>query len=237
MMKLSQLRPTSLREQALAELRAQLISGALKPGQVYSAAAIATELGVSNGPVREAMLSLVGDGLMEIVRNRGYRVTPISTHDREEIAEMRRLLEIPSMVRLTGSAKVAALEPVFRRLIDDLLRAAARGDLNAYLAADREFHLGLIRLLGNARLTETVGALRDTTRQYGLFEVITGGDVPDSAREHTDILDALLAGDASAVEALMHSHLRHLSHDGWSAPGLSPAAPGPAPEPAPIPAP
>ena len=66
------LQRTSLREQALALLREALITGRIADGEVYSAKALAAELGVSNGPIREAMLALVDDGLMEAVPIRAF---------------------------------------------------------------------------------------------------------------------------------------------------------------------
>lgn len=215
------LQPMSLRDQALADLRARLISGALKPGSVYSAGAIAGELGVSNGPVREAMLALVNQGMLEVVRNKGFRVVALTPHDRRNIAEMRTLLEIPSMARLAGSAGLSAAADRFRGIADDIVAAAKREDLIAYLEADRAFHLGLLGLLDNDRLTQTVGNLRDQTRQYGLHGLSERGELVSSAEEHHAILDALLADDAGEVERLMHHHLRHLS-GGWSDPDLDP---------------
>lgn len=175
------LRSTSLREQALAEIRAQLVRGALKPGQVYSAAALAVELGVSNGPVREAMLELVSQGLMEPVRNRGYRVVSLSERDRQNIAELRLLIEIPSMARLAGSPALHARSEEFKGLVADLLAEARANDMNAYLEVDRAFHLGLLSLLENDRLTDLIGSLRDQTRQFGIHTLAELGELMSSA--------------------------------------------------------
>ena len=67
----SQLQQVSLRDQALAVIRRGMITGEIVPGEIYSANSLAVKLGVSNSPVRDAMLSLVNQGLMETVRNRG----------------------------------------------------------------------------------------------------------------------------------------------------------------------
>jgi len=98
----NRLQQTNLRDQALEVLKLRLISGDLAPGQIYSAASLATELGVSNSPVREAMLTLVNQGLMEAVRNRGFRVVPLSEKERRNIYDLRLLVEIPSMARLAS---------------------------------------------------------------------------------------------------------------------------------------
>jgi DNA-binding GntR family transcriptional regulator len=74
----ARLQRISLREQALALLREALITGRITDGVVYSSKALAAELGVSNGPIREAMLALVDDGLMEAVPNKGFRAVPLT---------------------------------------------------------------------------------------------------------------------------------------------------------------
>ncbi|WP_343962222.1 GntR family transcriptional regulator, partial [Leucobacter albus] len=213
----------TLREQALAELRTLLIAGELKPGLIYSATAIATQFGVSHGPVREAMLTLVNEGIMEPVRKQGFRVVALSDADRENIADLRTMLEVPSMARLAGSPRVRARADDFAAIVEKFFVAAEAGDLIAFFAADHEFHLGLLRLLDNPRLTDIVGTLRDQTRQYGIYELAVRGELVATAQEHRDILDALLAGDAPAVEALMHDHLRYLRWSGWSSPDLGAA--------------
>lgn len=214
------LQPSSLRDQALANLRARLISGDLKPGTVYSAAAMAQDLGVSSGPVREAMLTLVEQGMMEVVRNKGFRVVELTPQDRANIAEVRTLLEIPSMGKLANTPELIPASR-FRALADEMVAAARKNDLVAYLDADRAFHLGLLALLENDRLTQAIGSLRDQTRQYGLHLLSERGELESSAKEHHAILDALLSGDTAAVVALMETHLRHLV-SGWSAPGIEP---------------
>src|SRR6516162_9889095 len=88
---------TSLRDRALTAIKQALITGQIVPGVVYSAASLAAELGVSNSPVREAMLALVDDGLMEAVPNRGYRAVALSPGDMAEIAQLRVFLEVPAV--------------------------------------------------------------------------------------------------------------------------------------------
>lgn len=75
------LKQTNLREQAKEVIRAGIIGGELVPGQVYSATTLSGRLGVSQTPVREAMLDLANDGLVEPVRNRGFRVMTVADAD------------------------------------------------------------------------------------------------------------------------------------------------------------
>ncbi|WP_394525472.1 GntR family transcriptional regulator [Paenarthrobacter nicotinovorans] len=207
---------SSLRDQVLAELRQRLVSGQLKAGELYSAQALAAELGVSGSPVREAMLTLVNQGLMEAVRNRGFRVIPPSDTDRKNVLQLRLWLEVPAMVRLaTMSDVVEARRDEFMILADDIVAAARRGDLVQYLDSDREFHLGLLGLLGNANLVDIVGNLRDQTRLFGLQALHEKGQLVASAEEHAEILTAMVKGDVVKTEELMIRHLDHVSGD-WA---------------------
>jgi DNA-binding GntR family transcriptional regulator len=207
-------RTDSLREQALAVLRQAVVSGRIRTGELYSVAALARELGVSLSPVREAMMTLVNDGIMEPVRNRGFRLVALDEHDLKEIVELRTLLEVPAvgaLALLDLTADVAEL----RARAGAIERAAERGDVPLFLHEDREFHLALLRLTGNRRLVEIVANLRDQTRLYGLYELAGEGLLTASAVEHGEILDALVAGDRDAAERLMTSHLAHITGE-WS---------------------
>jgi len=75
------IRTGSLREQVSRALEAALVAGELQPGEIYSAPGLAERFGVSATPVREALLDLVRDGFVEVVRNRGFRVVEMSETD------------------------------------------------------------------------------------------------------------------------------------------------------------
>ncbi len=204
------LRQTNLRDQALEVLKFRLVSGDLEPGQIYSAASIAAELGVSNSPVREAMLTLVNQGLLETVRNRGFRVVPLSDRERRNVYDLRVMIEIPAMARLAGMKdKVAARAPEFAQIAADMVDCARSGDVVGYLNCDKNFHLGLLDMLGNEQLTAIVSNLRDQARQYGLRSLAERGELVRSAEEHQPILDAIIAGDAALTSRLMTAHLGH----------------------------
>lgn len=213
----SDLTRTSLRDQALAVIREGIVSGDLAPGGIYSATAIAAQLGVSASPVREAMLTLVNQGLMEPVRNRGFRVLPLDSSDRREIYELRVLIEIPAMVSLAGNQDIAARYEEFRAVAQSMVQAGRDGDLVEYLDNDRKFHLELLAYTKNQRLVELVDSLRDQTRLYGLRDLSQSGALTASTEEHLAILDAIVADDPQKVRELMQSHFEHIKGD-WAEP-------------------
>lgn len=198
-----------LRDQVGHALRAALISGELRPGQVYSAPGLAADFGISATPVREAMLDLAREGLVEPVRNKGFRITEVTERDLDQYTEIRTLIEVPTVGRVTREAGHEDLEAL-RPVAEDIVRAARDHDLIGYLEADRRFHLGLLGLAGNERLVETVGELRKRSRLYGLTALDERGELLPSAEEHVELLDLMLAGDAEGAEACMARHLGHV---------------------------
>lgn len=212
---MQRLQRVSLGEQALVIVRQAIVSGQIGPNEIYSASALATRLGVSNSPVREAMLTLVNQGIMEPVPNRGFRIVPISEHDLDEIGEMRRMLEIPGVVALIDRASDEDIEAL-RPLAEEIESAGSSGDVPAFLDSDRRFHLSLLALGDNGRLVKTVAQLRDQTRLYGVSALAEQGTLQQTAPEHFEILDALLARDAAAVERVMARHLDHIRGE-WAA--------------------
>jgi DNA-binding GntR family transcriptional regulator len=198
-----------LRDQVAHALRAALISGELRPGEVYSAPGLAEDFGISATPVREAMLDLAREGLVEPVRNKGFRVTEVNERDLDQYTEIRTLIEVPMVGRITKTAAREDLEAL-RPVAKEIVRAAREHDLIGYLEADRQFHLSLLALSGNERLVETVGDLRKRSRLYGLTALDERDQLIPSAEEHLELLELMLASDAKGAEKCMARHLGHV---------------------------
>ncbi|MGD0555848.1 MAG: GntR family transcriptional regulator [Streptosporangiaceae bacterium] len=200
---------TSLRETIAERLRGAIITGEMRPGQVYSAAALATDLGVSATPVREAMLTLAQEGMVEVARNKGFRVIELTDTDLDQITYLRRLIEVPAVAEIAAGLRhteAAAL----RSAAEAIVKAADSSDLSEYLRADREFHLGLLALSGNDVLVQIVGDLRSRARLYGLRSLAQSGTLTSSADEHGQLLELVLAGDSEGARALMDHHIAHI---------------------------
>jgi DNA-binding GntR family transcriptional regulator len=199
----------SLREQIADALRAALVAGQMIPGVVYSVPTIAERFGVSATPVREAMLDLAKEGLVQPLRNKGFRVTELADADLDEITQLRVLIEVPTTAQLAlvaAADDVGALRPLAQAIVD----SAEDGDLIGYVEADRRFHLGLLDLAGNERLVDAVRDLRALTRLYGLDQLVREGRLTASAMEHFELLDALLARDPARTEQIMRRHIGHV---------------------------
>jgi DNA-binding GntR family transcriptional regulator len=207
----------SLRQQVGVALRAALVAGEMRPGVLYSAPALAEKFGVSATPVREAMLDLASEGLVEAVRNKGFRVRELSDRDLDEITQLRVLIEVPTVRDVAASCddamrpKVEALRGGAR----EIEKLAEQRDLIGYVEADRRFHLALLALAGNKHLVEVIDNLRARSRLYGLQQLADRGQLSVSAREHEQLVDLVLAGDAEGAGRLMARHIAHVRGD-WA---------------------
>ncbi|WP_198602419.1 GntR family transcriptional regulator [Streptomyces sp. DH-12] len=199
---------SSVRGQVLAALRTALVSGDLRPGEVYSAPVLAERFGVSATPVREAMQQLAQEGAVEVVPNRGFRVVERGARELAELAEVRALIEVPVMLRLARTVppeRWAGLRP----LAEATVRAASDGCRATYADADRAFHGAVLALAGNDQLVRVAEELHRRA-QWPLVGGAPGGgsraELVADAHEHTALLDALIAGDLDVVRALVGEH-------------------------------
>jgi DNA-binding GntR family transcriptional regulator len=202
------LQASSLRDQALRVIRARIISGAMRPGELYALGATASELGVSVTPVREAVLELAREHLVELARNRGFRVREMTEHELNEIVEFRKIIEVGA-VRLVSERKLLDQANELQELARATEKYAAAGDWVGFLDSDRDFHMGIMAHLGNERLNQVVGSLRDQSRLYGLDVAAGTESLLQSTHEHADLLNAILAGSADEAAAIMDRHLQH----------------------------
>jgi DNA-binding GntR family transcriptional regulator len=154
------------------------------------------------------MLDLAHEGLVETVKNKGFRVTRITDKELDEIIEIRLLLEPPIVGRVAGTIP-AEDYPQLRNLADRIVTAASDGDLSGFLAVDREFHAQILAYYGNDRLVELATSFRARTRLYGIKSLSETRKLAESAREHLAIVDLLESGNGAAAEELMCTHIRH----------------------------
>ena len=202
----------NLRQQVADALRALLITGAMKPGQVYSAPKLASRFGVSATPVREAMLDLVSEGLVTVVRNKGFRVTELDDKELDSIAELRGLIEVPVMGMVAEECDEAlALEVErLRPLAIEITKAAAAGDLLTYTEVDNEFHARFLALHGNPRVVSVVHDLRLRSRLFGLESLAAAGVLAQMSQEHEEMVDAALRRDGDGMREVMGRHIGHI---------------------------
>ncbi|MFD0559347.1 DNA-binding GntR family transcriptional regulator [Stackebrandtia endophytica] len=199
----------SLREKVTRELRAALMTGRLEPGTVYSAPVLADQFGVSATPVREAMLDLVKEGLVQPVRNKGFRVTRMDEKALDDCIEVRQLIEPAAVERISREASAEAVMR-WMPVAEEIVAAARAGDITGYIDADMRFHLGLLGESGNRLLVDTVRDLRYRSRLMGIPKLARAGMLEPSAQEHVELLKLMAAPDPAAARELMCRHLDHV---------------------------
>ncbi|MFT3966276.1 MAG: GntR family transcriptional regulator [Sphingobium sp.] len=197
---------------AVAErIEAAIIGGTLEPGSRLSEQALAASLGVSRGPLREAIRRLEGRKLLERTPNIGVRVAALSPRDLKEILEVREALEgmaCALAARNMTDGEIAALEG----LIHDHGRQEAVREGKGYYqeSKDFDFHFRIVTGAGNQRLKEMLlGDLYYLLRVYRYKSSTKPGRATEALAEHEAIVAALKARDSAGAEAAMRAHLRN----------------------------
>jgi DNA-binding GntR family transcriptional regulator len=206
---LPELDRSSLRDRARKAILGSIVTGEIGDDEIYPVSYFSSHLGVSATPVREALFDLAGDGLVELVPKRGFRIPQRTDRELDELYELRIMLEVPAVGRL--AVQPGGLDfPALRQLTLDMIAQAESRQVAEFLWADRTFHLTILEGQGNRQLVELVARLRDRTRLQGISQMATSGVLIETAREHVELLDSLTNHDGPSAEDWMRHHLRHI---------------------------
>lgn len=195
-------------EMALVSLRAQLASGALRPGDRIRQEQLAVELGTSVVPVREALTTLQAEGLVRHVPHRGFRVASLSLDELSETYLIRRLLE-DDVVRTATTQLRDEHFATLRAAADDMERLAGDGNVSAMIEANRRFHFALFEAARRPRTVDFIRILWQTTDAYR--SMYYGQDLARQRvnREHRSIIEALEVGDVDRAIRELEEHRQH----------------------------
>ncbi len=187
-------------------LREMIASGLLVTGARIDERVIAEQLGVSRTPLREAIVKLAKEGLVEQRPYRGNYVRAFSPKQVNDLYETRMVLEGLATRRAVTNLTDEGLAELTDTL-DDIQTALARGDMAAFSVADQRFHTTIARLSGNETVIESLERLR---AQVQLVRLAANRDpdlVERTARERPEILAALRDRDADRAARLMEEHI------------------------------
>ena len=192
------------------ELRGKILSRELKPAQRLLEGKIANEMGVSRTPVREALRRLANEGLVKIVPNSGARVASPSSHEMDNSYSVREYLENMSveLACRTGMDK-RTLERL-DGLVRDGDAAYDAGDVDAFLAANNDFHRIIAEAGKNYVLSEYVDNIIQRTNVYIYFYSKFVESDNKSSGEHRAILRAIAQRDRIGAQELMKQHLERV---------------------------
>jgi len=229
----------TLRERVYRHLREEIMAGRIAPGAVLQEVPLAESLGVSRGPIREALGTLAAEGLVTVTPRRGAVVTTLTKHDFLEAYQVREVLEALA-VRLAiprmADTEIEALDAP----IVEMRRCSARSDDVGFFDANTAFHEAFVIGSGNGRLLEIYRRLIGQMRPYRRPSALLRGSLDQSIAEHQAILDAARARDPERAAGLMLDHVRvpqwrlqNLSDEEFAEENLQPAFPGQVPAAAP----
>ncbi|MBB1493235.1 GntR family transcriptional regulator [Paracoccus sp. MC1854] len=195
----------SLRERVVKQLKAEIIAGESPPGLIYSVPSLAAELDVSTTPVREALLELSSSGLVEPIRNRGFRVSRPSLKELRDLFHMRDLLETEAARLMMIERRIDAME--LYKLAEDIERAVNEDDVRAYLLSDRAFHDAMFVASGNDLLAHMALSLRDRMRLFGIRSAAGLGRQRESISEHYQLIGMIESNDSAQLIELLRHHI------------------------------
>lgn len=200
-------RGPSLTDQAAEEIRARIVRGVFQLGEPLSEIALANELGVSKTPVREALMELKRQGLVEVHPQRGTFVFDMNATQVEKLSEQRAILETAALVLALRNDR-EALGSRWREIVEAMRHALSAEDAERYRTLDGEFHRAMFELADNPFLLEAfdliafrVQALRN---RLSLDPTLNS----TSFDEHVRLADMVShGGDSAAVRETLQRHI------------------------------
>ena len=200
------LQTSSLASVVQTELERMILSGELAPGEKLTEMALATRLGVSRGPLREAFRMLDEAGLVRTEKNRGVFVRDLPVEEAIEIFDLRAAMDELVGRRLAETITAAALREV-RTLVDSMEQSVKAKDAYNYHLQNLKFHDRLVELAGNGKLTAIYRKLIKELSLFRRLNLADGWLMPISVGEHRQIVKAIASGDADAAGKAMYDHV------------------------------
>jgi DNA-binding GntR family transcriptional regulator len=196
--------PSSLADQAYVAIRDLIVTLELPPGSPVRESELTVRLGIGRTPVREALRRLAQERLVEVFPRRGIFVTTVDVRDLAHLCEVRAVLE-PEAARLAAErATRADLEEL--RGLEAELGLVRRSDDRALIELDRRIHHAVYRAGQNPFLAETLEAYYAHALRIWML-ALARTDLGAAVREHAELLEAIIRGDAERAADLMRAHV------------------------------
>ncbi|HEV7358294.1 MAG TPA: GntR family transcriptional regulator [Steroidobacteraceae bacterium] len=202
----------SMTSQLIVRFRDRILSGAYAPGSALRQDSLAAEFGTSKIPVREALVQLQSEGLVDIFPNRGFQVRPLVSAELDEVFRLRLQIEPIAVARgatLAAAADHAAASGALEHLND----ATAAGEFGASGQLNRAFHLLLTVPRLQPVAAEILSRLHTLAQRYVQAHLRPEGRAKRATREHAALLRAWSAGKSREARALMHEHIKSTRDD------------------------
>src|SRR5450432_3969639 len=192
-----------------SDLRAELVSMQRRPGEAISEAEIALSYGVSRTPVREAILKLSDEGLLEIFPQSGIFVSRIPIAALPEAIIVRKALEATT-AQLAAERAPASQILVLHAILERQREANAAGDADAFHQADEAFHATIAEIAGHPGIWKLIQQVKVHVDRYRRLTLPQRGRIAQVIAEHEAVLTAIEAHDAGRAGSAMSRHLERL---------------------------
>lgn len=204
----TKLQRLSLVDRTYREIKQRIMGNFYPPNLRVLEQDLARQLGVSRTPVREALIRLENEGLVEVQPRRGMQVVPISPDDMRDVYEVLMCLESRAAERLAERRPSAKeLEPL-TGAVEDMERALETGDLDAWAESDERFHRLLLELAGNSRLAAMALTVFDQVHRARMVTLRIRPLPRQSNQDHRALVEAILQGDGQKAAEIHREH-RH----------------------------
>ena len=210
--KAATLRRDSLQQQIYDNLRSDIMTGVFRPGETLSSRSLATELGVSAMPVREALTRLTTEGALELTTSRTLRLRLLTPEDFDEITAIRTDLEGMAAERAAEQITADSLSRI-GKLNDDLTAAAESGDADRYLKANATYHAEIYKISGWPLLLSMIERLWLIVGPSIRTCVPDRDHMATSQGFHDAVMAALSKGDAKAVRTAIIDDIQTAAKD------------------------
>ena len=207
-------RPKSLTEIATDQIREEIVSGELELGEMLSESGLAASLGISKTPVREGLVRLANEGLVNIIPQKGSYVFTVSGKELADMCTVRTALETTALKVSHENAPVE-LTAGLTAIIARMTSALEEGDIAAYLQLDTRFHREFFEHSGNTYLVRAYGIIY---AKMAALRIRLGSDpahVEKSYLEHVQIAEALGTDHLARALAVLEGHISHHGGSYW----------------------
>ena len=192
-----------------SDLRAELLSLERRPGEAISEAEIALSYGVSRTPVREAILKLSDEGLLEIFPQSGIIVSRIPVAALPEAILIRKALE-ETTARLAAERATSSQILALRAILERQREAEAAGDSETFHQADEAFHASIAEIAGHPGIWKLIQQVKVHVDRYRRLTLPQRGRIAQVISEHEVVLTAIETHDAARAGLAMSHHLERL---------------------------
>lgn len=199
--------PRAIAGESLYErLRRMIVTLELAPGAAINRQALQASFGLSSTPVRDALIRLAQEGLVEIFPQSATRVSLIDLASARQTQFLRRAVE-QEAVRLLAASPDQEFLPELREILDAQAARAGAGDIENFDALDRAFHRRLLELAGAPELSALVRGRSGHIDRIRRLHLPVAGKMGEVVRDHARIVKAIAAGNAGKAQARVRDHL------------------------------